>query len=204
LPPLHDSNEGFIIPTSSPDEFYILENRQQSGYDTYIPGHGMLAWHIDFQQDIWDKNVVNNTRMHQYVDIVEADNKLTEVTRDGDTFPGTSGRTSFGYTTAPSLKSWAGAQLSVAMISEITESEEGVISFNATLSESGVASLEADATTRFVEIEGCRITNIGTQNCDIFSAGGARICSIAPGASTSLTAGLYIATSNGAAAKILL
>lgn len=28
-------------------EFWLLENRQQSGFDTHLPGAGMLIWHID-------------------------------------------------------------------------------------------------------------------------------------------------------------
>ncbi len=28
-------------------EFWLLENRQQTGFDTHLPGAGMLIWHID-------------------------------------------------------------------------------------------------------------------------------------------------------------
>jgi immune inhibitor A len=29
------------------EEYFILENRQNIGFDTYLPGHGLLIWHID-------------------------------------------------------------------------------------------------------------------------------------------------------------
>lgn len=34
------SNEACIIPTGDDNEFFLLENRQQTGWDKYIP-----AWH---------------------------------------------------------------------------------------------------------------------------------------------------------------
>ncbi|MDE6309591.1 MAG: M6 family metalloprotease domain-containing protein, partial [Muribaculaceae bacterium] len=84
-----------IITTSNPYEYYLLENRQQSSWDEYIPGHGMILWHIDYDPDIWDQNTVNTSANHLRVDLVEADGIATSATRAGDTFPGTSKVTSF-------------------------------------------------------------------------------------------------------------
>lgn len=36
----------FDNPTN-PNEFYLVENRNESGRDTYLPGSGLLIWHID-------------------------------------------------------------------------------------------------------------------------------------------------------------
>ncbi len=38
------------------------------------PGHGMLVWHVDYDQQVFYNNKVNNTKDHQYVDLIEADN----------------------------------------------------------------------------------------------------------------------------------
>ncbi|MDE6402664.1 MAG: M6 family metalloprotease domain-containing protein, partial [Muribaculaceae bacterium] len=67
------TNEGCIIPTTKTNEFFLLENRQQTGWDTYLPGHGMLIWHVDFNQQVWDNNSVNNTASHMYVELEKAD-----------------------------------------------------------------------------------------------------------------------------------
>lgn len=118
----------YMIKTDKNDEYFIFENRQLNGWDTYLPGHGMLAWHIDYNETIWDGNVVNNTPSHQYVDIEEADNDPSYYSIPGDVFPGTSNVTSFTDETSPSMKTWAGKSL-YAPITDIKENTNGEISF---------------------------------------------------------------------------
>lgn len=120
--------EVYMIKTNLENEYYILENRQQKGWDEFLPGHGMLVWHIDYNETVWTGNVVNNSPSHQYVDIVEADNDPSYYTVPGDVFPGTAGVTSFTDATSPSMKTWAGVSL-FSPVTEIKESEEGIISF---------------------------------------------------------------------------
>lgn len=121
------SNRAGIIKTSNSNEFFLLENRQQVSWDTYIPGHGMLIWHVQYNEDIWSGNRVNNTPSHQYVDIEEADGTQNEYTRDGDSFPGTNKVTSFTDNTKPSMKTWSGQALELP-ITEIAENN-GIITF---------------------------------------------------------------------------
>ncbi len=122
------TNKAGIIKTAKNNEFFLLENRQQTSWDTYIPGHGMLIWHVDYNSSVWDSNKVNNTPSHQYVDIEEADGTQSEYTRDGDAFPGTSHVTSFTDTTRPSMKTWGGQSLNKP-ITDIAESGAGLITF---------------------------------------------------------------------------
>ncbi|MDE6487613.1 MAG: M6 family metalloprotease domain-containing protein [Muribaculaceae bacterium] len=122
------TNQAGIIATGDPEEYFLVENRQQTGWDTYIPGHGMLVWHVDYDSYVWSRNVVNNTASHQYVDIEEADGIQSESTRAGDAFPGTSGKTSFTATTSPAMKTWAGTGLDFP-ITDIAESADGIITF---------------------------------------------------------------------------
>lgn len=44
----------------SPNEFFVLEYRKKTGWDTYLPGEGMLIWHIDYNATEWDQNKPNN------------------------------------------------------------------------------------------------------------------------------------------------
>ena len=85
-------------------------------------------WHIDYDENIWDSNRVNNTASHQYVDLEEADGSQSEYSRDGDSFPGASGITSFTDDTTPSMKTWSKERLNLP-ITDIAESADGVITF---------------------------------------------------------------------------
>ncbi|MDE6287015.1 MAG: hypothetical protein K2L99_08490, partial [Muribaculaceae bacterium] len=122
------TNQAGIIRTASDNEYFLLENRQQRSWDTYIPGHGMLIWHVDYNESTWTANTVNNSSYHQYVDIEEADGTQSDYTRDGDAFPGTKGVTSFTDDTTPSMKTWSGQRLDLP-ITDIAESHDGIITF---------------------------------------------------------------------------
>lgn len=120
-------NDVRLIKTPKENEYFVLENRQQKGWDQYIPGHGMLIWHIDYDPSVWASNKCNNTPGRQYIDIEEADNIQSEYTRSGDPFPGTKNVTSFTDGTTPSMMTWDNTPLN-APITGIQENN-GVISF---------------------------------------------------------------------------
>lgn len=125
-----DSNHGYIIPTAKENEFFLLENRQQTGWDEFIPGHGMIIWHIDFNQAIWDANAVNNDASHQYVEIEKANNQKNGSSLElmaGWTWPGTAQKTEFSDVTTPSMLSWdnTGQNLPITQIAE----KDGIITF---------------------------------------------------------------------------
>ena len=101
LPCLLDSNFAYAVSIPGNDnEGFIIENRQQRGWDQYLPGHGMLVWHVDLDKEVWASNSVNNNPSHMRLDVVEADK--TANADSGDPFPGTSNVTQFTF------KSWAG------------------------------------------------------------------------------------------------
>lgn len=123
-----DNNEAFMISTSSKNEYFLLENRQQQGWDEFLPHHGMLVWHIDYNSTIWNNNTVNINARHQRVDLVEADGIPSNWTIDGDAFPGLYEKTEFTQYTTPALVSWDNKPLGVG-IREIKEID-GKISFS--------------------------------------------------------------------------
>lgn len=122
------TNNGCIIKTENENEFFLFENRQQKGWDKYIPGHGMLVWHVDFDEYVWAQNTVNNSASHQYVDLEEADGTQSDYSRSGDAFPGTDNVTSFTDDTRPSMRSWSGHRQELP-ITDIKESN-GIITFS--------------------------------------------------------------------------
>lgn len=102
LPEL-SSNKAYSVTRDNGTEFFLFENRQNSGWDKYLPGHGMLVWHVDYDENAWDKRTVNNEENHQRVDLIEADNIKSTLTRDGDCFPGASVQRDFSALTAPAF-----------------------------------------------------------------------------------------------------
>lgn len=124
-------NEAVMIPTDNPNDILFLENRQQYGWDAFLPGHGMIAWHVEYNSKRWADNAVNTSRLKQYVDIIEADKILSEQTRSGDTFPGSNNFTALTYDSHKQLLP-AFSPLAVIPIVNIRE-EENKILFSAAL-----------------------------------------------------------------------
>lgn len=122
-----DYNSAYRITTNRDTEYYILENRQQTGWDKYIPGHGMLIWHIFYNSSVWWQNGVNNDPHRQRVDIEEADGTQSEATRASDAFPGTKKVTAFTDDTNPSMITWGNIRLNKP-VTDIRESN-GTIYF---------------------------------------------------------------------------
>ncbi len=108
LPHLGASNEACIIPTLRTNEFFLLENRQKAGWDEGLPGNGLLVWHVDYDETIYNQNFVNNDPNHQYVDIVECNGETGAPS--GYAFPGTGfiKKRKITPDTTPNLTPWVG------------------------------------------------------------------------------------------------
>lgn len=65
-----------------PREFYIVENRQQSGWDKYLPGHGMMLTKVEFLKNKWEQNIVNCVPNNMCVDLIEADGSAPKLSAD--------------------------------------------------------------------------------------------------------------------------
>ena len=57
--PLADGGEAYLIRHTA-NEYLLLENRQQTGWDHGIPGRGLTIWHVDYNAESWRENEVNN------------------------------------------------------------------------------------------------------------------------------------------------
>lgn len=98
---LNAAPEAYIIYNEkNPHEYYLLENRQQRGFSSADPAHGLLVLHVDFDSQAWIDNTVN-TDMPQRMSIVAADNMWTHETSSGDTYPGKSKNTALTDSSKP-------------------------------------------------------------------------------------------------------
>ena len=126
-----NSNDGAVILTNNENEFYTLENRQQTSWDRAIPGHGMLIYHIVYNESTWSSNTANTVKGSLGVQLVSASTKYSasvESVWPTQAFPGTMNVTSFTDDTNPSMKTRAGDPLNLP-ITNITESN-GIIYFD--------------------------------------------------------------------------
>lgn len=105
LRPLYESNEVLMITSTgtsnlqgndpNPATFYILDNRQQTGFDSHIPGHGLILTKIDYSYGVWFGNTVNRNADNLHIDLIEADSWAPEwdgksrgwYGKPGDAFP---------------------------------------------------------------------------------------------------------------------
>jgi M6 family metalloprotease-like protein len=126
-----NGNSNLIGNNPNPVEFFTLENRQNTGWDSFLPGHGMLLTHIYYNSSTWIANTVNNDPLAMGVDIIEADGLANSTTLSGDAFPGTANVTFYN----PLLR--AGTDIGKP-ITEIVETN-GVISFKL---KGGLATLD--------------------------------------------------------------
>ena len=95
-------------------EYFLLENRQRTGYDTNLPGDGLLIWHVD------DSQPGNTDENHYKVGLMQADAKrdleLDHNRGDaGDPYPGSSANTSFTKSSSPNSMSYASQETCVAV-----------------------------------------------------------------------------------------
>lgn len=105
------TSSGGTIP-----EYFLVENRQKVLFDAYLPGEGLLIWHID-------DNVNNNDdETHYHVAVEQADGNLdlenwNNAGDDGDPFPGSTVNRTFDDTSSPNSKTYAGSASGVAVTS---------------------------------------------------------------------------------------
>ncbi|MBP3374370.1 MAG: M6 family metalloprotease domain-containing protein [Bacteroidaceae bacterium] len=117
------------------DEYYLLENRQQTGWDAYLPAHGLLVMHVDYDRNAWLDNTVNDVRGHQRFVTIPADNTTVQSFNGsmGDLYPGSSGNTSLTDSSIPAATLYHantdGRKFLGRPVEQITEDAEGRISF---------------------------------------------------------------------------
>jgi len=84
LAPQHAGGQAYkIVSPDNANEYFIIENRQNELWDTYIGRgtertkmHGLLISHIDFTQGSWTGNRLNSTLNRQRYSIIPADGDI--------------------------------------------------------------------------------------------------------------------------------
>ncbi|MEN8223977.1 MAG: M6 family metalloprotease domain-containing protein [Bacteroidota bacterium] len=107
------STNFYYYNTTTAGESFIMENRQQIGFDAELPGHGLLIYHK--HKDVLI-GAINTTHPQKFYTVcADAGTEPSATPADyGDIntmdtpFPGSGGHIKFTDATIPSSKSWAG------------------------------------------------------------------------------------------------
>ena len=115
--------------------YFLVENRQKTGFDSYVPGHGLLIYHVD-------QNSPNNDHewcpgdpasAHYKVALEQADGKFQlegcygspNDGDGGDPFPGYKDKRAFDDTTTPSSRDYYDNSTQVA-VWDISDSDSAM------------------------------------------------------------------------------
>ncbi len=153
---LSEGGDAYVIYNEAhPDEYFLLENRQKTGWDAELPGKGLLVIHADYDEEIWNWNIVNSKitksnyedyygveygdpdggplNDHMHLTLVPADNKSSVYNTSGDTYP----RNTLDSITNNSTPKFSlynantdGGKLLNRGIYNIKQNSNGTISFN--------------------------------------------------------------------------
>lgn len=98
--PMSADGDAYIIKNKGhEDEYYILENRQKTGWDSYLPASGLMITHVDYDADFWNWNMPNTpgkyedangntkTNDHQRLTIFRAGKSTDEYGDASDLYP---------------------------------------------------------------------------------------------------------------------
>lgn len=132
---IEENGDVYIIRNDAHhDEYYILENRRRTGWDSAQEGEGLLVVHVDFVPSIWASNGVNSSRYdRQHCTPIAADNRYGYANIGGDVFP-YNDVNSLTNETKPAAtvynKNTDGTFFMNKPVTDITRHDDGTISFN--------------------------------------------------------------------------
>lgn len=141
--------QAFVVYNdNNKNEYYLIENRQQNVgiWDKQLPASGMMITHVDYDENIWERNNVNTIvnyssqygpeyayldNDHQRLTIFHADNEdgSSADSQAGDLYP-FNGNNSLTDTSSPAATIYQGGSTMGKPITNITQNEDGSIDFD--------------------------------------------------------------------------
>jgi immune inhibitor A len=131
--------DNYKYTTSDPLEYFMVENRQDILFDSYLPAYGLLIWHINERQQYNDNELCFKVGLIQADGMKDLENQMNSGD-GGDSYPGFTNNRSFGPYTIPksSLCNNTTKDISINNISD----PANIMSFNSYLPTSPLGSIK--------------------------------------------------------------
>lgn len=149
IDPIEAGGKGYkILNPENKDEYFLLENRQELGFDFYYAyvsnsykkkygvNRGLIVYHINYRQYSWSGNTVNTNSKQQNFTLLPADGELISsifgYSEDyfnsmiGDLYPGSQNVTSID---SSRFKCWIGDDIDVN-ITRIQQNDDNTITID--------------------------------------------------------------------------
>jgi immune inhibitor A len=211
LNPISTSNECYRINSQQDSVYFLLENRQKTGWDAYAPGHGLLAFRVDSTDvNLWEDNSLNCDPAHNHFVLLRVSktyyNNRIEAAQT-DPFPGSNGATSITNSTTPNLRTWSGLDSKLGL-SGIAENN-GVITFNVDELTTAVTAVKASPSS-FTAVRSGNVLTVATSDSSLpvslYRADGVLLNSIKVVGSADFTLpfhGLFIVNQGNVSQKVM-
>ncbi len=147
----------------SNNEYFLVENRQKTGYDSYLPGAGLLIWHIDESRDNnnyeWQPGL--SALNHYKVALEQADGRFDleqspspyyNYGDAGDVWPGSSGAVHFNALSTPNSDSYSDSGSLVGVGSISAPAAVMYADFNVSLVAGGSGTADNETVPRTLEL----------------------------------------------------
>ena len=169
LPALSDKPQAYLIRNDGfENEYYIVENRQQKGWDTNLPGNGIIVFHIDYDPVLWVSvyEYVNTSSSQHYL-IFPANNKFsttkTNLSNSKNWAYPYLDNNSLTDTSEPAAQLWHARTDSIFLMSKpltnMSVDSVGLASFDFMKETSAIQTIKSTsvANERWFDLQGCQL-----------------------------------------------
>ena len=143
MQPANSQQQAYIIRSQQDDnDYYIVENRQQQGWDKELPGSGILIFHVRYDEEVWLHGMPNTSFQSA------AANRYTLKKANGSNSTYRQGQWAYPYQDNDSLTalSQPASDYEGKSLTDISVSSDGLASF--TYHQTDVAAIHALSTDR--------------------------------------------------------
>ena len=151
-----NDNSFYRINTATSNEYFLIENKQKQKFDSFIPGHGMIIYHVDGNYISSTGNAINTGSHQGLYPVCATATGLPPTTygvinSSGLTFPGTGNKTSFTDLTTPNALSWSLAKTNTPLTNITENNTAKTVTFTAPVLPNRPGSSVANPATNILQ-----------------------------------------------------